>query len=195
MKQLLIGFVQECIQAQTSLSLQSGKIILPLTPSMREKLQAKLAGKPIKAIEFIADGFDVIVSKSIPVIGEVDFRIKFRAFAIQRDGGVVKIHFRLDSYKIVKYLLPLLTNKLEDNNLAISIESNCWTIDISRKVAGIFEKSWGEAEELKVYVEKMFFSTAISVTLRDNNLIIMPKLKLNACQKQILLDFIESTTA
>ena len=194
MKQLLIGFIQECIQAQTCLSLQTGKIIIPITDQIRAQLQKKLAGKPLKSIEFIDDGFDVIVSKSILVIGSVDFRIKFREFVIHRDGGIVKIHFRLDSYKIVKYLLPLLTTKLADNKLAITSENNRWTIDVSRKVAGMFEKSWNEAEELKADFKKIFFCTAISVNLSGNNLVIKPKLKLTVSQKQILLDFIESTT-
>ncbi|MFA6075927.1 MAG: hypothetical protein WCV63_08780 [Negativicutes bacterium] len=192
MRQLLVGFIKECIQTQTRLSLQSGSLIVPLTAPMRAMLQNKLAGSSVKSVGFITDGFDITVSRRFPIIGELDFTLKFRAFEIRRDGGDVKIRFRLDSYKFIKYVLPLLTSKLESNQMAIAVENNCWTIDVGQKVVGMFKQPWQDAEELKPFVEKLFFSTAVTVSMLNNSIVIKPRLRLDAEKKQILLDFIES---
>ena len=194
MKQLLVDFINECIQAQTPLALQAGKLVVPLTARLQAKLQESFRGSPIRAIQPTADGFNLIISKKLPLIGAVDFTIKFREFAVRRAGRIATVRFRLDSYKFLKYALPLLTGKLERERLALNIVDNFWTIDVSEKVAGLFAKPWQDAEELKPFLEILFLCTGVAVTMQESSLIIKPQLKLTTSQKQIMLDFIESAT-
>jgi len=194
MKQLVVDFINECIQAQTPPALQAGRLVVPITARLQAKLQENISGSPIEALEFAEDGFNLSICKSLPLIGKTTFTIKIRAFTIWRTGRTVTVRFRLDSYKFLKYALPLLTDRLASAQLALNITENFWTIDVSQKVAGLFTKPWQDAEELKPVLEILFLCTGVGITLQGPSIVIKPQLKLTGSQKQILLDFIEAVT-
>ena len=195
MKEMLVKYAVDIIDAQSAGSISQGKIIAPLTPELLRAIADKLRNSPVQSLDVIADGLDIRIKKSLPIIGAVCIKICIRTLVIHRDGSAITLRFRLDSHRYFKYLVYLLDSKLTASQLAVEISDNIWTIDISRKAAGLFGKSWGAAEILKPYVEKMFLSTAIKVHLEDQKIVFQPLLKLSDNQKGVLLDFVNAATA